>query len=305
MSKFKVVGVIPAGRKDRLSIMVKYILRERHVFDQVQLWMNCVGENLDYCMSLCETYPDFFVDVAVKDPLVCPSNLFALPLNVSQFVSNTTDLGTIYLRMDDDIVWFEERALEGLINFRIKNPQYLQVALATLNTTNTNYLFREMGVLPVIPETCTWDWNCPTCLYGVKYPNNTIDSFGKRVDESTVSLDVHNYFLDRVHNKGEVDKFHFERYDCPKNVRIHNQVCAYFGLDYARMMQVRGPKPPSDNLSDRYWDEWAYPLEEYSEKTGFVSTIYGGHLCSHYSFMYAQEELRKSDVLQRYAAIAP
>ena len=290
----RVVGVIQAGREFSLRIMVPYLLRERHIFDHIELWLNCVGSNKDYLHSLERDYNGFFKVVPNPNiPYYALDDVTHLAANLSDFWGLATDWDTLYVKIDDDIVWWEEGAIEGLVNFRIEHPPYFQCILATINNTNCNYLFKEMGVLPVVPDGCTYSAYCKVCLV-----NEHED-----VHTNQVPVDIHNYFLDHVvGNKDEIAKFHFRHRELREREITANQVYAFFGRDYAKMLD-------HPELGRMHWDtvsrdEYRYLTETYPQLTGELNAFYGGHLCSHLSYNFTTDFIYATDIPDRYRALS-
>jgi hypothetical protein len=77
-----------------------------------------------------------------------PYNNWGHPnLNISPFWGKSTDEDTIYVRFDDDVVFVAEGTIEAIVNFRIKNPQYLFIYPFTVNNSQHSRNLQDRGLV--------------------------------------------------------------------------------------------------------------------------------------------------------------
>src|SRR2546425_655937 len=112
---YKIIVCIPAGRRNLLELCINYILKEKIIINECHLWCNTnVKEDINFIDTLVQN-DIFFKKIQAK--ISINGNV-----SISHFFSDCSDLNAIYIKMDDDICWIEEGALQKLIDFRIDNP---------------------------------------------------------------------------------------------------------------------------------------------------------------------------------------
>ncbi len=144
---YKVVIVTPAGREKYLSFFKKYIYKEmeRGLVDGWQLWQNTVKESdIAYLKSMEEENPK--VKVYTIPNLENKYN-FCDTLRTCEFFLNCHDDDTIYIRLDDDIVWYEKGALEKIAKARIACPNAFVIYPNILNSTTCSQWHQEIGAI--------------------------------------------------------------------------------------------------------------------------------------------------------------
>src|SRR5881392_2415740 len=105
----KVVAVTPAGRKRYLAVLLPYVLKNRHLIDEYQLWVNTKDDwDIGYIKSVRDKWPELI-------RLIWPSIPAAGSASVFQFYRYCTAERTIYIKLDDDICFIQDGALEELL----------------------------------------------------------------------------------------------------------------------------------------------------------------------------------------------
>jgi len=164
LNNHKVVVCTPAGRKEYLEILIPYILRDRHFVDEYQLWANTDNkEDLDYIKYIGNSYPDF-IKVISRNPNI---GVKTSNFSIFQFFAKCIDQDTVYIRLDDDIVFVENDALRKLAEFRINNPNYFLVYGNIINNAICSHLHQRFGAIDTklgnVGYSCTdpIGWNNP------------------------------------------------------------------------------------------------------------------------------------------------
>jgi hypothetical protein len=144
-NKYKIVAITPAGRQRYMSILQKYIYKNKHILDRWDLWVNTNNpSDIAYLNSLKQSDPDF-INLIQSD---FPYNKWGHPnLNISPFWNKATDKDTIYIRFDDDVVFIADGTIESIIDFRIKNPQYLFIYPFIINNIHHSRNLQDRGLL--------------------------------------------------------------------------------------------------------------------------------------------------------------
>lgn len=137
----------PAGRERYLSIFKKYIYREmdKGLVDEWQLWQNTVKESdIAYLQSMVAENPK--VKIYTIEDLKERYN-FCDTLRSYEFFKNCHDDNTIYIRFDDDIVWYEDGAIEKIINARLDHPEAFAIYPNVINSTFITSEHQRIGAL--------------------------------------------------------------------------------------------------------------------------------------------------------------
>lgn len=148
--EYKVVVVTPAGRQKYLEIFKTYIYAEmaRGLVDGWQLWQNTVLQSdIDYLASMEAENPKvkrFYIDNIVPN---APEYSMADAGRSCEFFVNTHDDDTIYIRFDDDVVWYEPGTIEKIAIARIEHPDALVIYPNVINSTICTSWHQEKGVL--------------------------------------------------------------------------------------------------------------------------------------------------------------
>ncbi len=147
---YKIVAVTPAGREWYLSFFKKYIYAEmdKGLVDGWQLWQNTTKQSdIDYLASMEAENPKvkrFFISNIVPN---APEYSSADPGRGGEFFKNAWDDDTIYIRFDDDIVWYEPGAVEKMAIARIEHPTAFVIYPNIINSTICTSWHQAKGVL--------------------------------------------------------------------------------------------------------------------------------------------------------------
>lgn len=147
--QYKIVVVTPAGRGRYLSIFKKYIYAEmeKGLVDGWQLWQNTIkADDVEYLASMEAENPKvkrFFIDniVPTYGEYVCD------PMRTCEFFKHAHDDDTIYIRFDDDIVWYEPGTIEKIAIARIEHPEAYLIYPNVINSTIVTSWHQASGVL--------------------------------------------------------------------------------------------------------------------------------------------------------------
>lgn len=184
---YKVVAVTPAGRKDYLSILSKYILKNTSIIDRWDIWINTENpSDLEFIKDLSSKYS--FVNLVYPQwpyERGCPN------LSIAPFWSFATDSDSIYIRFDDDVVFIDDNTIENLVNFRIENEGHLFIYPFIINNPfySKNLQLRGLvsennGIVRSYKELCGDGINDPVSLHSSKF-----------------AREIHENFINEFHNK--------------------------------------------------------------------------------------------------------
>jgi hypothetical protein len=261
--QWKVVTVTPSGRKDSLRILIRYLLRNRHVIDHHEFWLNTVNQDdIKYIYSVQRKYPDFFSIVLPKIPPLNPARTKGCPysLSIHQFFEHCTDADTIYIRIDDDVCFFSNKAFDELLKFRVENKHYFIVYPFIINNS-MNYLpelFKQI-FMPL-------GHDLPKSLNRGRLD---LDYLGS----AELARDRHN---DLLSNLSKLKLFEFERIETTDHMNI-NVIC-WFGYEFKKF-DGRVQNLPEWNEGEEAWLATKKP-----KSLGMVNAICGKSLAAHLTF---------------------
>lgn len=184
--EWKVVIVTPAGREKYLSIFKKYIYKEMEagLVDGWQLWQNTVKpSDIAYLASMAAENPKVIVHTI---PNLTNRYNFCDTLRSYEFFKNCHDDDTIYIRFDDDIVWYEKGAIQKYVEARLEHPEALVVYPIVINSTTVN------------------NWHYRKGIYTGPVADQIRKAEDKPGDPDWIYLDAYNYtdsnLADLIHN---------------------------------------------------------------------------------------------------------
>ena len=171
------IVVTPAGRKRYLQKLVSALEKQEKDFDEWHLWENTRNENdKKYLYELEKNYPWIKVITRNEDDKKGTNE------NIHKFFDYTTNSGTIYIRLDDDILWLEDNFIKNLKKFREENPQYFLVFANIVNNQKCDYIHQQIGALPSsIPELEDSCW-------GDLWKEETVSQFVKKYIKPLLKL---------------------------------------------------------------------------------------------------------------------
>ncbi|KAI9738198.1 MAG: hypothetical protein M1834_008696 [Cirrosporium novae-zelandiae] len=141
---FKVVGLIFYGRRDRVEVLDCYLKRNLAInggyLDRVEWVANTKDEQ----------------DLEYLDELVQTSTAYKrVTLDELGFESiwQTVERGTLYIKIDDDVVYIDDDAISQLVETKLSHPEAFVVSANIINSPFLGWLHYRMGALhPYLPE---------------------------------------------------------------------------------------------------------------------------------------------------------
>lgn len=167
---FKVVANTAVGRRRYLQFLIPLVLRSE-VVDRYDLWVNTL-DKIDF---------EFFKELAKKYKKINliwqPDNFVDGVHTINPFYKYCCEEKTIYVKLDDDIVWIEPDFFEKMVDFRINNPQYFLVSPLVINNDISTYILQNQNKIHL------YDYFVPRC-YNPQWYNGYF------------ATQIHNWFID-------------------------------------------------------------------------------------------------------------
>jgi hypothetical protein len=252
-----------------MSILHRYLLRNRHVIDKHIWWLNTdVESDTAYLDRLVAEFPDFYeVQTTDRDG---PMDTF----RIHAFYPACCDPDAIYIRMDDDICWMADDALETLASFRTAHPEPFLVYGNIVNNSICNHIHRELTAIPAdLP--LTFDVTCPFSW-----------------KDAWNGILFHTFFL-KHRRDGTLDRYKFETRALAGYERFSINVMSWMGRDFAEFAGAVGH------------DEEPWLSSDKPAELQRPCVICGNALFVHFAFHTQRDCLEQnSDFLAAYAEIS-
>lgn len=282
LDKHPVVMFSFVGRQRYLEPMLWHSLKCRPFVDKHALCLHTGNKrDLEYIHGMIAKYPDYFYAVDI--------GYTAGPPRYSQFFDHFTTVDTYYVKLDDDIVWMQEGAIEALVRYKKANPHLLMAFANTVNNGLCNHIHQRMGaaVSPIKME-----WNAYFVSHGSDAP---------RIRHSA---DVHQSLLSHI-AFGTVSKYtgFDEWWLWERNIRVSINCLCMVGQDIQGILPVFYEDRRRRNVLSA--DDESLMTEVLPGVTGRDNAICGRALVAHYAFGVQHEYLvNHTDTLNQYRALA-
>jgi hypothetical protein len=300
----KTIAVTFAGRKPFMEVLFPYIKKYESLIDEYHVYAATNNqEDLQYIDDFASE--NSFVKVfKVKDneePVVLWNECY----------KNSQDSDSIYIKLDDDIVYIDENLFTDFAEFRKSNPQYPIIYPLIVNNSYMSWIFQEKMGLEFSTRTefnNRWDTVIGRMVDYLKH-NPIPDRIINVIPEDFIlcptgwgdvnfAKSVHNRFLDCLDND-KLDDFK-KSIDGSDGMELLNfppvsiNCCSWTGS---------GMKEYTEKLGDVWQDEsW---LSVYLPIImGKPNYIYFNSIVSHFSY-YKQMQggIMESNILERYNKI--
>jgi len=133
----KVVCITPAGRQRYMQLLAPYVLSNARV-DEWQVWLNTVDLGDLAWLDRLGRHPKVRL---IKPPAERPNGGYT----IGQFWPRCADENTIYVRLDDDIVWLEKDFFSNIVAARERNRDAFLVSAMVINNALCSYLLQFTG----------------------------------------------------------------------------------------------------------------------------------------------------------------
>jgi hypothetical protein len=148
----RVIAWTPYGRRRTYSILIKYLARDvaRGLVDEVWAFMNTdpVGQEDDiaYAHELNEQHDWFKLKLRPEG-----INLGRLPKQryTGLAYRYMIDPDAIYLRLDDDVLYLHDDAIENLVRARIEMPAPIAIFPVIINNAICSHFLQACGKVPL------------------------------------------------------------------------------------------------------------------------------------------------------------
>lgn len=287
----QVVAWTPYGRQETVSVLVEYVRREweRGLVDEWWLCLNTDPHQVEdqaYAQYLAQRYPWIrLVDRPADAPVLHPKQR-----NTGYFYREMTDPETVLVRLDDDIIYVHEDAVDRLVTHRLQAETGVASFPVMWNNSIVSWFAQQAGVIPAAGTTNDLDKGYVWPKVGGPY---CMDPVGWADGRFGVAL--HHLLLSWIEADAPDMAFLYQDYQLPIGMQFSVSTFASLGSMYAKLA-TPGVLVPDEEES---WHTVHEP-----RKLGQPNVIVGNALVSHYTFFPQGAIIRSTDILERYRAQA-
>lgn len=252
----RVVVLTPAGRRRYMEKLVIHLEKQKDSFSEWHLWNNTRNsEDEKYIRDLGFQYD--WIRVVERELGDSRGTNYA----IHKFFDYTTDPNTVYIRLDDDIIWLDDGFIQNMKEFRLAHPEYF---LVTANVVNNNIIAsiqQRNGRVLRTQGTELIDYNC----------------LGNLWRKPELALQIHTEFarskkLDTVKKDWTVQNWVFWGYE-----RFSINAICWIG----------GSFDDFGKIVDKEDEQWL--SVDHPKKLGIPNILNGSAICQHFAF-YMQRE---------------
>lgn len=274
----KVTCWTPFGRERTVSILAKYMERDvrRGIVDEYILYMNTDDDQVadrEYGYRLAEEY-DWIRIIERPERYPGPKQR-----STGYFYRYATDADTVFVRLDDDVVYLHTDAIENLVRARLEMPVPTAVFPIIFNNAICSHFLQLCGKVPM-----EWGEVKQYCMDANGWANGAF------------AVKLHQLLLDHIEAGTVEDLYLYQDFPIAPGTQFSVSCFASLGSMYASLEAGPGVLVPDEEES---WHTIHRPLA-----TGAPNILRGNAIVSHWSFFPQHAFLNSTDLLDRYRDLA-
>ncbi len=265
---YRVEIVTPAGRRRYLEILYRYLKNQKSDFVQWQLWQNTQDADDIRYMDELASNNDWIT-------VIKPTWSYNGNLSIYKFFENTKRDDTIYIRLDDDIVYLSPNFIKELVAKRLEMPEYIFIYSNIINNAIISHIHHRNGLVKS-------DENAGyTCMDAIGWNN---PQFCEK---------LHTAFIhDIANNNLEKWTKSFNLWICNHYERVSINCLCWFGNDMKLIDQVG-------------IDEEQFLSVDICRRLGRFNAIVGSPVCAHFAFFTQRPYIEgNTNILEQYNVLS-
>jgi hypothetical protein len=305
----RVVLVTFGGRQCTLEILFPYILKYRAYIDEYRIFIATnIQSDLDYMTNFAQKNPDFvnLVYTYDKDGKLEDNKCCIWDNAYSQCQEDET----VYIKFDDDIVYFDETLFTDFLKYRIAHPDIPLIYPTIINNAYFSWLLEKRGIYKPTSNSSkigdTWQKTYARIKpHIIKCNNNkTLQNKLKICDITRTEevlcpaawgtldycVDLHRQFLADLSNN-QLYKYKLGTIELNNRDPVSISCCSWIGSTLKSITKQIG-----NVLDDEPW--WCIWAPTWLDKN---NVVFGDCIVAHYAY-YKQRELGldKTNILEGY-----
>ncbi|MBK0329332.1 hypothetical protein I5535_18820 [Rhodobacteraceae bacterium F11138] len=267
---YRVVALVPGGRRAYLKALIPHLVRQTRL-DEIRILINTkVDRDIAYMQSLES-------DLIKVTPL--PDGIEPIGIRtVNHLYADAQDPDTIYIKIDDDVVYVHEDALEILLADRVADRKPFFTSPMVINNTICAHILQRHRKIDFI----------------ARYIPATAGGFMH--SDVPPARRLHEFFLDKV-EQGAVSDLHVPD-QIVATVRFSINCICFFGADMAKFNGTIPVIWRSQAIDEEYLSVHApATLQTYNKIVGRAFVV-------HHSFGPQTSGMNKTRILHAYQRIA-
>jgi len=271
--------VTPAGRKRYIEILYKYLYSQKQDFDVWQLWVNTTNtEDINYMKQL-ERENSWIRTVDLTIPCRGSDSIYS-------FFPETKKEDTIYIRLDDDIVYLSPNFIRDLKKIRIENPKPLFIYPNIINNAIISHIHYRNDLIkyhnfPYYDSGCRTGWRDP------KFCEVVHNSFLDSLENS--NPEVKDSMIDPL----DLWRKSFNIWTLNHYERVSINCVTWFG------------SVMKDTIKEVTIFEEVDIACDIPKKFNNHNIIVNGPICAHYAFFVQRDYIdNHTDILERYRKLS-
>jgi hypothetical protein len=282
----RIVCWTPYGRRPTYSILIEYLRREveRGIVDEVWAYMNTdpTGQEDDiaYADELASRYPGWFK--LVHRPEGIERHPGPKQRNTGYAYRHMTDPDTVFVRLDDDIIYLHEDALTNLVAKRLEMPHATAVFGTCWNNSIVSWFMQQTD-----PPRIPLDYGRVRDMY-------CMDSIGWA--NGRFAVKIHELLLEKIEAGAVEDLYLYQDFPIQPGTQFSVSCFASLGSMYRDLPDGPGVLVPDE--------EEHFHTVHRPQVTGQPNILVGNAVVSHYTFQPQGPIVRATDILDRYRAMA-
>lgn len=262
----KKIVIVLVSRKDYADNINKILKQHQDEYDECHIWLNTY-EDIEFYDNLFSDNKTHIIKLEKDRP-----DLDGTTHDLYRFYkSHAVDPDSVYIKIDDDMVWFEEGFFTKFFDLRIANPDPFLLLPCIINNAIVSHVLMRQGV---------YDWN-DRLWY------DFLDPLGW--GSGTYAEETHRFFLDNIDN---LDFFRFGKWVMGHKEVVSINCISFFGKDMivpASTMNGRDDETHLSQIGPTMIDKY--------------NCIIGSLICCHYSFYPQRAYLDTTNILDLYAKL--
>lgn len=258
---YKVVANTAVGRRRYLKLLIPQVLAS-DIIDRYDLWVNTMDKvDIAFFEAMAKEFPKLNL---IWQPKGVINGIYSM----ADFYPFCQEEDTIYIKLDDDVVWFDPIFFEEICSYRIKHPKYFLVSPLVINNGISTFILQNQGYLKFKQYfTCQG------------YDLNFYNGF--------LAEQLHRWFIDNYLKTNAYQALYCGEHRIAMQRFAINAV-AWFGEEFRKFEgKVTG-------------DDEEFLTIKYPDKMGLINSFDCDTIVAHFSFSAQREHLDKTDLLEIY-----